>query len=359
MSTASLTADGWRRQWQPSQHRRHSTHDYRAPGTYLVTATTHDRSPVFGHVDGSLDGVQAARLVPTPLGERVLYEEVVKIGHVFPMVEVWTFCLMPDHFHILLRVNATLPQGKSLGQVVAAFKGGITRAWRETSGATGSLFSPGYNDRILMRPGQLDTWKRYLDDNPRRLLLRQRCPQYFSRALRLTVGGTRYSAYGNFLLLRYPEKRQVFCHRRARYGQLTAAERSAHRVTPRSDDSPTEVPYELTEAYARESTATLGDAATGTVVVTPGISPGERDIKNLCLSRSLPLIMLQREPIGPLWKPEASRFRACESGTLLILAPWPDDLEGESDYAQFHNLNALAATLCALPPDASCQTHCQ
>ena len=30
------------------------------------------------------------------------------------------------------------------------------------------LFEEGYNDKILMHEGQLDNWKHYLDDNPRR-----------------------------------------------------------------------------------------------------------------------------------------------------------------------------------------------
>ena len=31
------------------------------------------------------------------------------------------------------------------------------------------LFARGYNDKLLLREGQLETWIHYLNDNPRRL----------------------------------------------------------------------------------------------------------------------------------------------------------------------------------------------
>lgn len=37
----------------------------------------------------------------------------------------------------------------------------------------GLLFARGYNDRLLLREGQLDNWLHYLADNPRRLILKR------------------------------------------------------------------------------------------------------------------------------------------------------------------------------------------
>lgn len=92
----------------------------------------------------------------------------------------------------------------------------------------------------------------------------------------------------------------------------------------------------------------------GTIIVTPGISRGEAMMKDECLDRGFPLIHLQKEPIGRCWKPERKRFEACACGSLLILAPWHIDTMGavdgipaSSDYSQLHNLNTLAAEICA------------
>jgi hypothetical protein len=85
------------------------------------------------------------------------------------------------------------------------------------------------------------------------------------------------------------------------------------------------------------------------VLVTPGISECEKRIKKIALAQGLRLIHLQIEPIGQYWKPERSRFEACATGALLILAPWPEDLPTfASDYERFHYLNRLAEVVCAI-----------
>ena len=80
------------------------------------------------------------------------------------------------------------------------------------------------------------------------------------------------------------------------------------------------------------------------VLVTPGISKGEAIVVDDAIAAHLPLILLQKEPIGEYWKPAKSRFYACAAGHLLILAPWV--IDGSSDYASFHQLNDYAREIC-------------
>ena len=179
----------------------------------------------------------------------VLDYEIAKIHHYYPEVDVWQVSLMPDHLHLIVRINRPLPKGKHLGIVMGAFKGGVSRTWWRLSGLEGiaadaantvadrttdagvgravatvsgalaavervPLFEPNYNDHILMRDGQLENWKHYLRDNPRRFMMRREYPSLFQCALCITIDGVRYSTFGNMLLLRQPEKHQVFFHRK-------------------------------------------------------------------------------------------------------------------------------------------------
>ena len=375
---------GWRWEVMPRQTRRHRSHNYADIGTYEVTVVVNGRRPVFGSVVGTADG--GAELRPSPLGCLVLEQELPKIHALYPAAEVWQVALMPDHIHLILRISAPLPPGKHLGTIVGAFKGGITRAWRQlqeeaergrspgaqelradarNTGADGadgddgngagghspgaaspssapvseasaleqcSLFEVGYNDRILMRDGQLDNWKRYLHDNPLRLWRRRQHPDLMRRALCVVIDGVRYGAFGNFALLRYPEKQQVFFHRR-------------------TDGRPTE----LTPFWLQEHDRLIALAQQGDVLVTPGISECEKRIKKEALASRYRLIHIQKDPISAFWKPERSRFDACAEGSLLILAPWQDDLNTVTDYATFHQLNAFAASICQI----SCTTDCR
>ncbi len=318
------------------QTRRMFGHDYAVPGTYEVTIVVAGRLPVFGEVVGTTKaGGEKPRLQPSVLGQAVLDNEIPKIHHYYPMVDVWQVSLMPDHLHMIVRINEPLPKGKHLGIIIGAFKGGVSRAWwnmRATvSEASASesrppLFEPNYNDHILMRDGQLENWKRYLRDNPLRYMMRREYPDSFQRALCITIGGTRFSAFGNMLLLRQPEKHQVMFHRRTNG-----------------------IPTEETDFWQTESQHLTTAAQSGDVLVTPGISECEKRIKNMALERNLRLIHVQADPIGRYWKPERSRFEACAYGSLLIIAPWPEDMPAfQSTYERFHYLNSLAETICAI-----------
>ncbi|MBR5728743.1 MAG: hypothetical protein IKX61_00845 [Prevotella sp.] len=112
------------------QTRRMFGHDYAVPGTYEVTIVVADRRPVFGEIVGSTKGGgEKPHLKPSVLGQTVLDVEIPKIHHYYPMVEVWQVCLMPDHLHMIVRINRPLPKGKHLGIIIGAFKGGVSRAW--------------------------------------------------------------------------------------------------------------------------------------------------------------------------------------------------------------------------------------
>ena len=115
------------------QHRRAQWHDYNQKGIFMITLVTAGRRPLFGHLEGTSKAPRgsydAPRLVLSPLGKSILEEEIPKITKHYPMVKVWRVAMMPDHLHLLLRVEEPLPKGKHLGFVLGGFKTGCSRAW--------------------------------------------------------------------------------------------------------------------------------------------------------------------------------------------------------------------------------------
>ena len=360
-----------------NQHRRAVWADYSGTGLYMVTLCVEGRQPVFGRLEGSIRAQRSTEafphLVPSALGRAILNDELPKIHAIYPQVELWQAALMPDHLHLLLYVREPLPPKKRLGQVVGAFMGGCSRAWWRlssppplppqppTADAAGTaaqtaatadpaapapaapavvaavpgasapgcarrpLFEQGYHDRIIKRPGMLDTIKRYMADNPLRALMRRTLPALLGRRLHLCVAGRDYAAFGCLFLLKRAEKERVFYHRR---------------------DRQTGQPTELTPAFAAARDRQLTEARQGVVLVSPAISNPERIVINAAIDEGLPVINLQKEPIGPYWKPERRRFEACARGTLLILAPWGIADVLPTDYERFHRLNDLAQEIC-------------
>ena len=347
-----------------NQHRRAPWADYSGTRLYMVTLCVEGRQPVFGRLEGDIRAQRGTdafpHLVPSALGRAILDEELPKIHAVYPEVELWQAALMPDHLHLLLYVRRPLPPKKRLGQVAGAFMGGCSRAWwrlsappalptADASGTTAAppaaavpgasapglpasapgnrrpLFEPGYHDRIIKRPGMLDTIKRYMADNPLRALMRRALPALLERRLHLRIAGRDYAAFGCLFLLKRAEKETVFYHRYDREtGQRT----------------------ELTPAFAADRDRQLEEARQGVVLISPAISTPERIVINTAIDEALPVINLQKEPITPYWKPERRRFQACARGTLLILAPWGIEEQLPTDYQRFHHLNDLATEIC-------------
>ena len=325
---------------KPSMLRRCVDHDYTGRMMYMVTMVTEGRRPLFGRVTGrseaAEDAPDAPRMELTALGQRVS-DEWWGIPRYYPQIEIVALQMMPDHLHGILFVREQME--KDLSRVIRGFKTGCNRAYRELvigppvlSVATqsqltnppkddrthGLLFARGFNDKLLLRQGQLQRWLDYLRDNPRRLLMKREHPDLFRVQRGLTVGAQQFSAIGNRFLLQRPVKLQVQCSRR------------------------------LTEEEVAAKTAWwLAQARSGAVLVSPCISKGEKAVMRAAFDEGLPLIILQENGFTELAKPGGKRMEACASGQILILAPWDHHNERLAIRRdQCLALNALAKMIC-------------
>ena len=68
------------------------------------------------------------------------------------------------------------------------------------------LFELGYNDKVLLHERQLEGWKKYLDDNPRRLMVKRMNPGLFTVMQNKEVAGRKCQMVGNCFLLDIPDK---------------------------------------------------------------------------------------------------------------------------------------------------------
>lgn len=381
-----------------SYRQRNPGHDYYGEGVYHVTLVVGGRDKLLGSLN--MD-IKQPGVVMTELGE-FLHNQWAKTAELQArrgnIIQLHSQICMPDHWHGVIEVHNRMSW--SLGDIIQAVKATCTSHWRKMTGFTESpisahnvrhmshenrklyyarlpreqrpLFDDDYDDTICF-PRNIDATEHerhkaamihYVSDNPRRAIMMKQFPGFFERRLHIAIKGKdkqgndilrHYAAFGNLYLLRWARKVQVMCHRKARFGMLTDEEKRIHQISYNAASHLiTNVPYTLTQAYKHQHDQVMTDVmAGGTVIVTPGISEGERTIKNECLEKGIPLIHIQKECIGPFWKPEQQRFRACQNGTLLVLAPWQPDELGEVNgiaqdklYSIFHNLNDIACEVC-------------
>jgi putative transposase len=159
----------YRRQ-HPHTTRRLDFWNYEGPGPYAITICTDHRRPVLGRIE---DGETVLSLA----GE-IVKEEWAKTVLVRPGVTLDAYVIMPDHLHAILGLvppvgdPAQRPRferrPRSLGSLVAGFKGACTRRVLETRAVRAPLWQPNYNDRIIRSSKHLEDVRRYIQENPMR-----------------------------------------------------------------------------------------------------------------------------------------------------------------------------------------------
>ena len=290
----------------------------------------------------------------SPLGIKVK-ESLERMPQVEPKIELVCYSIMPNHIHFIIAVRGEL--NRPIGTIIRSFMGATSRSlhmlkaegkiqWnsaaasiaRKASTEKPSLWQPGYCIGICHTEQKLHTRIGYVIENPFFGILETERHDFMKRTMMLTIKGRRYSGYGNMLLLKEPDRLQVFCHRN-------------HPVTHE--------PYHLTQDFREEKQAILNAAADGVVIVTPGISPGEADIMWSVLQNGGNVINIQQEeiPISDKWHPEKERRIYCSQGQMLVLSVHDlphqtfydcmgQEIPMTTSYARFHLLNFVAEELC-------------
>ncbi len=205
--------------------------------------------------------------------------------------------VMPDHVHFIIHVREYLPA--HLGRYISRLKTVCTLAVSElpgypvdTDGNPLHIFEDNYHDRIIRNDSMLETERRYLDDNPRRYLLRKQHPEYFSSPVRITINGEHYSAFGNILLLKdiHPEPAII-----------------SRRYTP--------------EHLSRLKAGWEEAARSRKALVSPFISKPEKEIKKAVLESGGRIIEILDNGFPKRYKPSGTAFDLCLEGRLLQIAP--------------------------------------
>jgi len=93
-------------------------------------------------------------------------------------------------------------------------------------------------------------------------------------------------------------------------------------------EKPEMMPVQVSRRASAKEVATLkaevlDRVSRGTVMVSPFISPGEKEIAGLVMEQQYgSLILLKPDGFPPLYKPSRAYFDLCAQGRLLVLSPF-------------------------------------
>ena len=365
--------------------------NYRLPGAYHITINVAERQwHPLGQVVGNLDqpdgDANAPRVELTAIGKMVEEELTKSITTHYPMIEVQDYVVMPEHLHFILVVHNSIisRNGREthLGQVIAGFKKGCNRRYWEMTGMTANgqedrtangqqgitndgqqgkpadaraestsplrhavhphgfkvpssgttnrppLFAYGYVDVMPLQPGQLETQRHYIHNNPRSRLMRTsnrnlQSPQRggIGTALKLPAlkgylqreCGTPLfdeDKWGNIQNRLLINDGMVTCDS---YGNRQLLQcRMLPVVCHRKDKA----------SFTLQKQRCLTAASEGAILVSARIAKGEQEIIDTAIQQGFPVITIEDNGLPERYHPSERRIDLCATNKMLIVTPW-------------------------------------
>ena len=320
---------------------------WRGVGVYHITLTVPSREPLFGTLVIPEGDPLKARIDRTALGNAVIDELYVMCKH-YPAIRILQFCLMPDHLHAVVHVTRVMDT--SIRSVIRGYWQGVKKHGRAYTLSVASEFNsrttneggthtvttneggypfPVFTERPFIRPlsrrGQLNTMIRYVQMNPQRLATKRMRPGFFRVQKDIEIGGRNYDGVGNVALLMAAHFEPVH----VRSVMVKEAEQG------------------YSEPLRSYMNGCVLAARRGVVMVSPFISPQEKQVMQVLLKEQHPFVLLTDNGFRDYYKPADDLFDVCAAGRLLILSPWPYD-EGKRHISRSEcvALNAMAEEIC-------------
>lgn len=260
------------------------------------------------------------------------------------------FIVMPDHIHMLLKIEDTgdqLPLGSYVYQLMKAL---ALEYWRiaPSQGADGNappqgaahntriidegaifhqsavgaspcapVFQRDWHDWIVKKDGQLAAFTLYIRENPYRAWLRRQNRHFFGKVRMVVFLGREWFAYGNLAILELPVLKAVKGHRTTKPGSVEweAMVEDCARIGP-------------------------GGAGVGTFM-----SPLEKECGNAIAKAGGRLVVLSPEGFHERWHPPRERERFCAEGRMLFLSLYEalDRLPTKQElYRRCHEMGDIA-----------------
>ena len=152
---------------------RRPGHDYSAPHTYFITICTHERLPLFGHIENGQMRLNANGLIAKQEWERTFEIRQMPVS---------PFVVMPNHVHGIIaigndsdfgfsdwsdKVRAFVPrEGASLGSIIGGIKSAITSRIRKNDASMGEIWQERYFENVIRSQHGYDKIADYIEHNP-------------------------------------------------------------------------------------------------------------------------------------------------------------------------------------------------
>ena len=141
---------------------RIADHDYSTPGAYFITVCTANREKIFWNSVGA-DIIRPQNVLLSTTG-RIAEQGISQIAKHYENVVVDKYCIMPDHIHMILRIESDIGgrmiSAPTVSTVVGSMKRWVSRqigrpVWQKSF----------YDHGIRNQQDYNEIWE-YIENNP-------------------------------------------------------------------------------------------------------------------------------------------------------------------------------------------------
>ncbi len=148
---------------------RMEDYDYSTPGAYFLTVCTANREEIFWKVVGA-DIIRPENVPLSPAG-KIVEQGILQIPEHYENVLVDKYCIMPDHIHMILRIESDVAGRIISAPTVSTMVGSMKRWISRQIGKP--IWQKSYYDHGIRNQRDYDEIWEYIDNNPLKYALKR------------------------------------------------------------------------------------------------------------------------------------------------------------------------------------------
>ena len=148
---------------------RIENYDYSTPGVYFITICTANREKIFWDGVGA-DIIRPQNVPLSPIGE-IVELGILQMAEHYKNVVVDKYCIMPDHIHLILRMESSLDGRIISAPTVSTVVGSMKRWVSKQIGRP--IWQKSFYDHGIRNQQDYDEIWQYIENNPLKYLLKK------------------------------------------------------------------------------------------------------------------------------------------------------------------------------------------
>ena len=147
---------------------RITDYDYSTPGAYFITVCTANREKIFWEVVGA-DNIRPQDVTLSAAG-RITEQGILQMAEHYENVVVDKYCIMPDHIHLILRIESDI-DGRMVSAPTVSTVIGSMKRWVSRQIGRPIWQKSFYDHGIRNQQDYNEIWE-YIENNPLKYLLK-------------------------------------------------------------------------------------------------------------------------------------------------------------------------------------------